>query len=137
MFDDGIDRLLAYHGRRYWLANGWSLRFRIWRVAPNDRRPHGIRYSFTLHDEAGHRILGFDNSHSVNRRKIEHDHWHRFRRTDDLVPYEYRDADTLLVDFFKAVEASCKSEAVGLEIAFEDQDGADTNRSEDYDADTD
>ena len=141
MSDQGIERLLDYHGRRYWLTNGWSLRFRIWRVEPCEGRSHGIRYSFTLHDEAGKRILGFDNKHPAGRQWIEHDHWHRFRRTDERVRYAYVDADTLLVDFFKAVEASCKSVGVALDIELEDEDDeaakAAGNWSEDDDPDTD
>jgi len=30
------------------------------------RRPHGLQYAFTLHDENDDRILGYDNSHFVD-----------------------------------------------------------------------
>jgi hypothetical protein len=41
--------------------------------------PHGIRYSLTLHDPYGKRIMGFDNAHAVylkkrieNTKRIKH-----------------------------------------------------------------
>lgn len=140
MSDEGIERLLDYHGRRYWLTNGWSLRFRVWCVEPSEGRPHGIRYSFTLHDEIGERILGFDNKHRANRRQVTYDHRHRFRRTEELVPYDYVDADMLLTDFFKAVEVACEGEGVAVVVEFEDEDDVvgianDWSESDDADAD--
>lgn len=60
-------RLFDYHRRRYWLANGWSIRLRVFEVAPSDQRPQGIKYSFTLHDVDGTRLLGFDNAHGIAR----------------------------------------------------------------------
>jgi hypothetical protein len=112
--DDALLRLLDFHGRRYWLANGWSLRFRIVQVRPSTERPNGIRYSLTLHDMDDARLLGFDNAHGVAQ-VVAYDHWHRFRRTSELVRYTYRDADTLLVDFFSAVQSACRQ----AEVAFE------------------
>ena len=46
-------------------------------VVQTVHRPHGIRYSFTLHDTDGTRLLGFDNAHGVSR-ALPHDHRHRF-----------------------------------------------------------
>lgn len=117
--EEALERLLAYHGRRYWLENGWSVRFRIRTVEQSSERPHGLRYSFTLHDETGERLLGFDNAHGVAR-KLELDHSHRFRTTDQLRPYKFQDADQLLVDFFEAIERACKQEGVALTIVTED-----------------
>ena len=36
MIDEAIQRLLAYDRRRYWLVNGWSVRFPIGQVAQDD-----------------------------------------------------------------------------------------------------
>ena len=41
------------------MVNAWYVSFRIWRVEVSEARPHGIRYSFTLHDELSARHLGF------------------------------------------------------------------------------
>jgi hypothetical protein len=34
-------------------------------VAPSKERPHGLRYSLTLHGPGGKRLVGFDNAHGV------------------------------------------------------------------------
>jgi hypothetical protein len=67
MPDEAMRRLLDYDRRRYWLANGWSIRFRVVEVAATAGRPHGVKYAFTLHDVDRTRLLGFDNAHGVPR----------------------------------------------------------------------
>lgn len=116
MLDEAMRRLLDYDRRRYWLVNGWSIQFRIAEVATSEARPHGIKYSFTLHDVDGTRLLGYDNAHGIPRKEV-YDHRHRFRRTRELVSYEFRGADELICDFFNAVEQACRQE--GVEFAFE------------------
>lgn len=111
-------RLLDYHGRRYWLSNGWSIRFWVKRVPHSNGRPYGMKYSFTLHDVDGTRLLGIDNAHGLPRRTL-FDHQHRFRRTEQLVPYDYQDADTLICDFFDAVERALRQE--GGAFTFDDE----------------
>jgi len=119
MLDKAMRRLLDYHRRRYWLANGWSIRFRIVEAKVTAGRPHGIKYSFTLHDVDRTRLLGFDNAHGLPRVQA-YDHRHRFRRTAELVPYDYRGADELICDFFAAVETACRTEGVPFEFEAED-----------------
>ncbi len=82
-------------------------------------RPRGIKYSFTLHDLDGTRLLGYDNAHGVPRAQ-EYDHRHRFRHARELVPYEFRGADELLVDFFAAVERACAEEGSAFEFEAEE-----------------
>ena len=115
MRDEAMRRLLDYNRRRYWLVNGWSIRFRIAEVAATAARPHGIKYAFTLHDVDGARLLGFDNAHGVPRVRA-FDHRHRFRRPDELVPYAFQGADGLICDFFAAVEQACRQEGVKFEF---------------------
>ncbi len=71
-------------------------------------RPHGLRYSLTLHDADNERILGFDNAHPVRaskgpggRQHRFHDHRHRYDRTR---VYRFVDTETLITDFYKAVD---------------------------------
>jgi hypothetical protein len=109
--DDPFVRLLDFHGRSYWLVNGWSIRFSIVECVVSTARPHGIRYSLTLHDVDGTRLLGFDNATGRTRRMTS-DHWHPFRRTEVHEPYEFNGADRLLVDFFTAVEGACEQAGV-------------------------
>jgi hypothetical protein len=85
----------------------------------SEGRPHGIKYSFTLHDVDMTRLLGIDNAHGLPRRQV-YDHRHRFRRTEELVPYDYVDADTLISDFFTAVESAFRQE--GVEFDFDDRE---------------
>jgi hypothetical protein len=131
MPDEAMRRLLDYNRRRYWLANGWSIRFQVVEVAATAGRPHGVKYSFTLHDVDRTRLLGFDNAHGVPRAQA-YDHRHRFRRTAELVPYDFRGADELICNFFDAVEKACRQEGVPfefdaeeIELDPEDDDGTD------------
>jgi hypothetical protein len=119
MPDESMRRLLDYDRRRYWMVNGWSIRFRVAEVAPTAARPHGIKYSFTLHDVDGTRLLGFDNAHGVPRMQA-YDHRHRFRHPAEMVPYNFRGADELVCDFFVAVEQACRQEGVPFEFAAEE-----------------
>jgi hypothetical protein len=54
-------------------------------------------------------LVGFDNAHDVptpgsrfKRRPPASDHWHR-TETDPGKPYTFKNADTLLQDFFREV----------------------------------
>ena len=124
-----MDRLLDYDRRRYWLSNGWCLRFRVKQCPITDARPHGIRYAFTLHDVDMVRLLGFDNAHGIPRRHA-YDHRHRFRRASDLIPYQFVGTDELICDFFDEVERVCRLE--GVPFAF---DSEATERDEELDHD--
>ncbi len=88
-------------------------------VPQSQERPHGLKYSFTLHDVDGERLLGFDNAHGTGDQD-EHDHSHRFRRTDELRQYEFLGTDQLLVDFFDAIERACGRDCVPFVIVDED-----------------
>ena len=91
----------------HWLESGHWIKFEIRRVEPEPNRPHGLRYSFTLHDPQGKRLVGFDNAQGVpeqgsrfKARPQAMDHWHR-TPDDEGRPYAFTDADTLLADFFR------------------------------------
>jgi hypothetical protein len=132
MTDEPMQRLLDYDRRRYWLENGWSIRFRVMRVGETAGRPHGIKYAFTLHDVDGVRLLGFDNAHGIPRSQA-YDHRHRFRRPEELAAYDFRGADELICDFFDAVERACRQEGVAFEFVAEDfewEDGDEADRSD-------
>jgi len=84
------------------------VKFEVKVVAACAQRPHGVKYSLTLHDEAGQRVLGFDNAHPVKvgtgpgaKTKIEYDHKHEGERVRF---YSYTDAFALLSDFWREVE---------------------------------
>lgn len=80
-----------------------GVKFVVKRVKADERKPHGLNYNLTLHDESGERIVGFDNAHPVptpggpaGKKRVVNDHRHRFKT---IRPYDYKDAATLLEDF--------------------------------------
>ncbi|MCX7114372.1 MAG: hypothetical protein NTW08_00430 [Gammaproteobacteria bacterium] len=73
-------------------------------------RSNGIRYSLSLHDQYGRRIIGFDNAHEVEygaKRLVSpkriFDHWH-VDEHDKGQPYHYVNAGKLVEDFWVGVE---------------------------------
>ena len=106
----GLEFLLAFDGRIHRLEAGYWIKFEIERVKAAKERPHGLSYSFTLHAPDGTRLVGFDNAHGVSatggrfkRKPPARDHWHR-TATDPGRPYQFKDAETLIDDFFDEVE---------------------------------
>lgn len=104
-----LEFLLAFDGRIHHLGEGYWIKFEIKRVRATKERPHGLSYSFTLHAPDGTRLVGFDNAHNVppigsrfKRPPEASDHWHR-TGNDPGRPYAFKDADTLLQDFFREV----------------------------------
>ena len=92
-------------------AGGHWVRFVVTRVPVSPEKPHGLDYSLTLHGPDGARLAGFDNAHPVGRRKrgAPQDHRHRLRTVG---PYDYRDAATLLEDFWRTVDAVLRERGV-------------------------
>lgn len=116
--DQGLDALLLLDGEIFFAdATGKHfVKFVVKRVEPSAERPHGLSYSLTLHSENGERLVGFDNAHPMSsqrgpagRRRVERDHRHRLKTTR---PYQYRDAATLMADFWEQVEAVLKERGV-------------------------
>ena len=107
----GLQNLLDLSGSVIDQGNGYWVKIEAWSVKPFEFVPHGIRYSLTLHEPYGTRILGYDNAHAVNLPKkfkyagqrLPYDHKHR-HVTDQGVPYEFVDAHQLLSDFFIEVD---------------------------------
>ena len=66
--EHALEFLLAFDGQRHWYDGGYHTKFEIARVRATPERPHGLRYSFTLHDPQGKRLLGYDNAHRVPAR---------------------------------------------------------------------
>ena len=119
-----LEFLLAFDGRLHWYEQGYFTKFEIKRTGPTRRRPHGLRYSFTLHDPDSKRLMGFDNAHTVAPRSrnaprpVEADHWHR-TAGDPGRPYAFSDAATLIGDFFDAVERILTERGVPMNVVSE------------------
>ena len=107
--DPGLDTLLHLHGDTLFVDDaGHWVKFVVVQTEVTAERPHGLRYSLTLHAPDGARLVGFDNAHPVRERRgpgggqrVEGDHRHRLRT---IRPYEYKSADKLVADFWKEVD---------------------------------
>ena len=102
--DPSLDSLLDLHGQVLVIDEaGCWVRFIVHRVPVTSEKPHGLDYSLTLHGPDGARWVGFDNAHRVEgKRRDALDHKHRLRT---IRPYDYRDAASLVADFWSDVEA--------------------------------
>jgi hypothetical protein len=99
-------------------SGGYWVKFEVKQAAATPERPHGLRYSFTLHAANGERLVGFDNAHGVMsgagpgaKMPETFDHRHRHR---SIKPYEYQDAASLIADFWNEVEAVLAERGVKL-----------------------
>jgi hypothetical protein len=117
--DPTLDVLLDLDGQVLVVdpEGGHWVRFVVTRVPVSPEKPHGIDYSLTLHGPNGERLVGFDNAHPVARQKRGEPQDHRHipakrghQRT--IRAYEYRDAATLLADFWQAVDAVLRERGV-------------------------
>jgi hypothetical protein len=118
----GLEFLLAFDGRIHHLEEGYWIKFEIKRVEATKERPHGLSYSFTLHAPDGTRLVGFDNAHGVPAKGSRFkpgppasDHWHR-TETDPGRPYQFKDAETLIDDFFDEVERVLNERGVDMTV---------------------
>lgn len=93
---------------QYWV------RFSVRWVAFSPDRPHGLSYS--LHGPDSSRLVGFDNAHAVRESQGPggkgrglRDHKHRM---ETVRPYRFKDATTLLEDFWAEVDGVLREKGV-------------------------
>jgi hypothetical protein len=122
-----LEFLLDFDGRTHWYEGGYHARFEISRVKPTKARPHGLRYSFTLHDPDGLRLIGFDNAHPVRPRgsrfkprPVAADHWHRTENDEGRL-YEFTDAETLIEDFMNEVARVLTERGIPVNVVAESE----------------
>ena len=107
----GLDTLLDLDGTIIEQERGHWVKFEVSKTQVTKERPHGLRYSLTLHDKYGKRLMGYDNAHAVKLPKkykysgriTEFDHHHR-HSLDSGIPYEFKDSYQLIHDFFTKVD---------------------------------
>jgi hypothetical protein len=114
--DEGLDRLLDLDGFLAEVGGGYWVKIQARRVPADAARPQGVAYTLTLHEPGGQRVFGIDNAHVVRltrgpggRSSARRDHVHR---GETVRPYVYRDADTLIDDFWREVEAILRKAGV-------------------------
>jgi hypothetical protein len=100
--DHELAFLLSLNGYEFRLISGYAIKIEARDVTATRHRPHGVKYSLTLHDPAGRRIYGMDNAHGVGRQP-EYDHRHLYGRRK-IVAYRYRGPADLLADFYREAE---------------------------------
>ena len=110
--DPASENLLALDGYVFVIdeAGEYWVKFEVQRVQPSPERPHGVKYSLTLHDSDNRRLVGFDNAHPAKARPVGSragplDHRHRL---GIVKPYRYRGATQLLDDFWEMVDQVLK-----------------------------
>ena len=109
MRDSGLDNLLDLNGEIIVVDEHHFVKIEAALITVTQNRPHGIKYSLTLHDKHGERLLGFDNAHAVRQpikgyRGKRYDYDHKLRNAMDKgIPYVFTSAADLMDDFWKAV----------------------------------
>jgi len=78
--DLGLTTLLEFDGPILDQGNGYWAEMHAWTVPPTRDIAHGLRYSLTLHEPHGGRILGYDNAHAPRKPK-------KFRFSGQRLPY--------------------------------------------------
>ena len=56
-FDQGLATLLEMNGEVFPMDNGYWTKIEAKVVVPNEKIPHGVKYSLTLHDSYNKRII--------------------------------------------------------------------------------
>lgn len=116
--DSSLDNLTELNGVRFFVddADKFTVKCLFVRVLVTEERPHGLSYSLTLHDENGDRLVGFDNAHPIRTKRgpagkdvKTHDHKHRLKT---VRAYDYKDAHTLLADFWGVVDSVLREKGV-------------------------
>lgn len=111
----GLETLLDLDGSILEQEGGYWIKIEARTVPASEHAVHGIRYSLTLHDKYGTRVLGYDNAHAAPPpkkfkfagRRLPYDHRHR-TSSDKGVPYAFESAQRLLEDFFAEVDRVIK-----------------------------
>jgi hypothetical protein len=95
---------------------GYWVKMEVASVPVMTERPHGIRYSLTLHAPDNTRLIGFDNADGVKPvgsrfkhagKRFPYDHRHR-HALDEGVLYEFDTAYQLVSDFYAEVDRVLK-----------------------------
>lgn len=109
--DHELEAFLSLDGFEFQFAEGYRVRIAAQVAETTSVRPHGIKYSLTLHDPTGRRIYGLDNAHAVRGSRVTFDHRHVYggRRS---VAHVYRGPVVLLEDFYREVERILRERSV-------------------------
>ncbi len=110
----GLESLLDLDGQILVQEDGSWIKIEARLVTKNQHRPHGLKYSLTLHARDGRRLMGYDNAHGLNDKGNQHiaerllfDHKHPYKRSKAQL-YKFSSPEELLTDFFLEVDQLLK-----------------------------
>lgn len=106
--DYGLETLLDLDGQVIDQGGGYWIKIDARAATVSDEIPHGVRYSLSLHEPGGRRVLGYDNAHPVRQagkfkfagKRRASDHIHQLGR-EIVQHYEFQNAEQFLTDFFR------------------------------------
>ncbi|MBP9692481.1 MAG: hypothetical protein KBD90_04020 [Alphaproteobacteria bacterium] len=86
--DHTLEILLELDGFIAEIGEGYWVKIEARKVEKNKEKPCGVKYSLTLHNPKGDRVLGYDNAHSIPFKASisAHDHMHKSGKT---IAYDY------------------------------------------------
>lgn len=105
----GLEYLLSLDGVCMNYEGEYWVKFEVKEVKKTTDRPHGIKYSLTLHDGTNKRLMGFDNAHSIKvssgfkGKKYSYDHVHK-NANDPGTEYSFATPEQLIQDFWDEVD---------------------------------
>lgn len=101
--DHALETLLELDGFIAEIGEGYWIKIEARKVEKNKEKPRGVKYSLTLHNPKGDRVLGYDNAHSIPSKASISAHYH-MHKSGKIIVYDYKDAASLLEDFWKDVD---------------------------------
>jgi len=113
-----LEALLELDGIEYSLSGGYWVKFSAIELEPNIHRPHGIKYSFTMHNKYGTRLVGYDNAHLANIKRKKYSAkrvvWDHRHKSNIITDYDFDNAFQLIEDFWNLVDNVLKEEGVSF-----------------------
>ena len=98
------------------MGGGYWVKIEARAVPATQSKPAGVDYSLCLFGPANERLICYDNAHAIRvgsgpakRQTVTFDHAHKGAA---VRPYSYKNAETLLLDFWNDVEATLKKAGI-------------------------
>lgn len=115
-YSNDLETLLELDGVEYCIMADYWVKFSAKKITPNQHRPFGIKYSLTMHNGYGTRLVGFDNAHLANikrkkytAKRIVWDHKHNRGVVSD---YDFNSASQLIEYFWTLVDQVLLEEGI-------------------------
>jgi hypothetical protein len=111
-----LETLLELNGIEYGIGAGYWVKFSAKKMPPSEHRPHGIKYSLTMHNQYGTRLVGFDNAHlaDIKRKKFTAKRfaWDHKHQRSVISDYDFDSAGQLIEDFWNLIDQILKEEGI-------------------------